>query len=1075
MPVNCPQCASPNPPKARFCGQCGFPLSAPAAVPPASERRQLTVVFCDLVGSTRLSEKLDPEDFQELIQGYRGICSEVITKLEGHIAQLLGDGVMAYFGFPVAHEDDARRAVEAALNILERAETAHHGAESLRVRVGIHTGLVVVGGGGKEEQLALGEAPNIAARVEAEAEPGQVLISDATFKLVSSHFRLEALPARVLKGLSRETGLYRVIGRTPTGAQEAGEGSGKTPFTGRRKEMETLAHCWELAAAGRQTAHLCGEPGMGKSRLISELKHDVAREAGVVRICRCSPYHSSSALYPIIDLLSRILEFTREESDELKMARMSEWLNNLNLPGAESLSLMASLLNVANPGAPPLELTPQRKRQLTLETLQVVLKARSEQQRLLFVVEDLHWADPSTVELIAAVAANQDHSPIMVLLSYRPEFKPAWPLQSNETILQLHPLDQDEAEAMILRVGQNRALPSGVMAQIRARCEGVPLFVEEVTRAVLESGALRQLEDRYEPEGSLPEHLIPATVRDSLTARMDRLGDAREVLRIASVLGREFDYGMLRAVARTSDGSLQQALARAEDAQLIYRYGTPPESHYVFKHALIQDAAYSSLLKKSRQQYHEHVAHTLLERFPETAEEQPELLAVHYEAAGDSAKAIQYWMQAGKRALERDAKLEAIAQLYAALTALKRLPEGEDTARLELSIQLTVMPAHMAVHGWPSKELERCCLRARELAIQLSDHQSLYGASWGLHSVHFLRGEQDEALVIAKQIFEMGKATGSPTVEISARHAIGFVHFMRTEYRESMEHAEAGLALFNMDRERELCPLFQLSCSGEMLSFRSAIEWLSGRADDARASLNRAIQISRDLKNFPSLACVLGWGMYHHHFWRDVALMRSTALELMPISEEKGFLFWMPQTRMFLGWTQVQFGDDPGGMELFRRGLAEVRASGTRMLLVQEDVMLAEALRKVGRNEEALEALENGIAVAISRGRDVCFAEAYRLRGELRLDAGDEQGALSDFDEALCIAHRQPALSLELRAAVSKAKMFHSQGRREEGLLLVQPIYNQFSQGFNTPDLQDARLLMDLCRETAGRTTGTSH
>jgi tetratricopeptide (TPR) repeat protein len=527
-------------------------------------------------------------------------------------------------------------------------------------------------------------------------------------------------------------------------------------------------------------------------------------------------------------------------------------------------------------------------------------------------------------------------------------------------------------------------------------------------------------------------------------------------------------------VAKASDSTLQQALARAEDAQLIYRYGKPPESHYVFKHALIQDAAYSSLLKKSRQQYHEHVARTLLEQFPETAEAQPELLAVHYDAAGDAATAIHYWLQAGKRALERDANREAIAQLDAALASLERLPKGGETSKLELTIQLAIMPAHMAVHGWPSRELEICCLRARDLSIQLSDHQNLYGSSWGLWSVHFLRGEQDEALEIAGQVFAMAKAAGAPMLEVTARHAVGFTHYMRTEYREALEHAERGMALFDLETERVLVGLFQLSSSMVLRSYRAAIEWLSGKMDDARQSQDSAIRLARELNHTPSMALALGWGMYHHHFWRDIDLMRATALELMPLSEEKGFLFWMPQARMFLGWTEVQTGDADAGLSLFRRGLAEVRASGARMLLVQENVLLAEALRKVGRNAEALDALEEAIACATSWGRDVSLPEAYRLRGELRLAAGDEQGACTDFDQALRIAHAQPALSLELRASVSKAGMLHNQGRQDDALLLVEPIYNQFTQGFNTPDLQDARLLMARSRETAGRTMGTS-
>jgi hypothetical protein len=844
--------------------------------------------------------------------------------------------------------------------------------------------------------------------------------------------------------------------------------------------MEALARCWEKAAEGRQTAHICGEPGMGKSRLITELKHEVTREGGVVRVCRCSPYHCNSALYPVIDLLTRILEFSREESDEHKMAKMADWLTSLNLTGTEQLPLMASLLNVASPDAPPLELTPQRKRQLTLETLQVVVKARAERQRLLFVVEDLHWADPSTVELIGSLAANLDHTAVLMLLSYRPEFQPAWPLHSNETIVQLHPLAQDEAEAMILRVGRNRALPAGVMAQIRARCEGVPLFVEEVTRAVLESGALRELDDRYEPEGKLPEHLIPATVRDSLTARMDRLGDAREVLRIASVLGREFDYGMLRAVAKTPDSSLQQALARAEDAQLIYRYGKPPESHYVFKHALIQDAAYSSLLKKSRQQYHEHVARTLVERFPETAEAQPELLAVHYDAAGDAEKAVQYWLQAGKRALDRAANREVIAHLRAALAALERLPwrgrpgpsspsagsdagemKDEEINRLELSIRLSLMPALMAIHGWASGEVEDCCVRARDLSVELADPQNLYGSLWGLWAVHFLRGEMDPALDVARQVLGIALQAGGPFMEITGRHTMGYTHYFRGEYLAAREQAAQVSALYDLQLERTILQMFQLSCTMCMRSALGASLWMCGDVEDARRFLESGLAVGRELNHLPSIAQSTGFALYNYHFWRDVARVREVSGRLLELSEREGFALWIPMAHMFQGWAKMQDGDLQAGFEQLRYGAAGLHDTGTELMVVQDQVIMAEGLRKAGCREAAIAALELGMDKARSKHSGVMLPETYRIRGEIRFETGDEAGAARDFEEAARIARDQSALSLELRAALSAFRLLEHQGRAAEGRSLVEQVYGKFRQGFDTPDLVDARSCME--------------
>jgi class 3 adenylate cyclase len=685
---------------ASFCNACGVPLdSAPVhATTPGllatvisadtgnvhvshtrlrqeAERRQLTVMFCDLVASTLLAERLDPEDLREVIHDYQATCAAVIDRFEGHIAQYLGDGLLVYFGYPQAHEDDAQRAVRAGLGILAAIASLnghleqHHGVQ-LAVRLGIHTGLVVVGGvdhHGRQEQLALGVTPNIAARLQGLASPNTLVVSAATHRLIQGYFRVEELGMHTLAGVSAEVQVWRVLRASAVRSRlEATSPHALTTFVGRGPEMTLLDDRWSSVQADRgQVVVVSGEAGIGKSRLVQVFKDDMARGDYTTIECQTSPYSQHSALYPVVDLLERRLDWDTHDAPETKLTKLETMLAEFALPMNETVPLFATLLAFAPPEDryPPLVLTPERQRQKLFEALVFNIIEQAERQPVLFILEDLHWSDPSTMELLDLLMAQVPATSIMMLLTCRPEFDLPWGFRSHLTPITLQRLPRIPIERIIHRVTGGKALPADLIEQLVDKTDGIPLFIEEMTKAVLESGQLHEINGQYKFAGPTAVATIPMTLQDSLMARLDRLTTAKGVAQMGAVLGRQFSYGLLQAILPGDEDDLQQELARLVASDLIYQRGVPPQSTYVFKHALIRDAAYESLLRSTRQGYHRRIAEVLEERFPEIAETQPEILAYHYTEAGLNERAVIHWYQAGQQAVERSANREALTHL----------------------------------------------------------------------------------------------------------------------------------------------------------------------------------------------------------------------------------------------------------------------------------------------------------------------------------------------------------------------------------------------------------------------------
>ena len=708
-----------------------------------AERRQLTVLFCDLVDSTTLARQLDPEDYREVVRAYQATCAAVIQRFDGYIAQYLGDGLLVYFGYPQAHEDDAQRAVRTGLEILDalaalQARLAADKGIRLAVRLGIHTGLVVVGAvgtGGRQEALALGDTPNVAARLQSLAAPDTVVVSDATWRLVQGYFAGHDLGPQTLKGVETPVQVYRVLGTS--GAQsrlDVVSPRGLTPLVGREAEMALLRERWAQARDGLgQVVLLSGEAGIGKSRLVQVLHEHVTAEPHTRLEWRCSPYAQQSPLHPVIAHLHRLLRWRPDDTPAEKLGVLEETLAASGLALPEVVPLIATLLSLPLPERyPPLTLTPQRQRQKTLDALLVWLLTEATRQPVLLIVEDLHWIDPSTLEFLTLLIDQGPTARLLTLLTCRPEFQTPWGFRAHLTPLTLSRLPRPQATQMTVRVTGGKALPSEVVEQIVTKTDGVPLFVEELTKMVLESGLLREGEERYELTGPLPPLAIPATLHDSLMARLDRLATVKDVAQLGATIGRTFAYELLQAVSPLDGVTLQHGLRQLVEAELVYQRGVPPQATYTFKHALIQDAAYQSLLRSTRQQYHQRLAQVLVERFSETVETQPELLAHHYTEAGLSAQAIPYWQRAGQRALQRSAYAEAIGHLTTGLEVLQTLPDTPERAQHELALHVALGGALIGTKSYSAPEVEHSFARARALCQQLGETPEFFHILYGL-------------------------------------------------------------------------------------------------------------------------------------------------------------------------------------------------------------------------------------------------------------------------------------------------------------------------------------------------------
>jgi class 3 adenylate cyclase/predicted ATPase len=1043
---------------------------------PEAERRQLTVMFCDLVESTALSGELDPEDYREVVCQYQQVCSEVIQRYDGHVAQLLGDGLLVYFGFPLAHEDDAQRAVRSGLAMIEAIEVLNTRLEQskgvrLAIRLGVHTGLVVIGemgGEGRQEQLALGEVPNIASRLEGLAAPNTVALSDATYRLIQGYFECETLGEQMLRGLADPIAVYRVL--RESGAQsrlDIASTRGLTPLVGREQEVGLLLDRWAQAKNGQgQVALLSGEAGIGKSRLLQVLKDHVADEPHTRLECRSSPYFTNSALYPIIDMIQRTLRFQTDDTPVQKLEKLTHNLSQYRLPLEESVPLFASLLALPFPEDryPPLNLTPQRQRQKTLEAIVAITLELSERQPVLFILEDLHWVDPTTLELLNLLIDQAPTASVYVLLTCRPEFQPTWSHRSYLTEMTVHRLSRDQIEQMAQDLAGGKRLPDEIIQQLVDKSDGVPLYVEEMTKAVLESGILKEANGHYELVGSIASLSIPATLQDSLMSRLDRLVTAKAVAQYAAVIGRQFTYELLQAVSELDDSTLQRELGRLVDAELVYQRGVTPQATYIFKHALIQDTAYESLLRSTRQGYHRRIAEVLEERFPDTVETQPELLAHHYTEAGLKEQAVVYWQRAGQHASDRSAPLEAISHLTTGIELLKSLPETPEHTQQALTLYTALGAALQMAKGLGAPEAEHAYTQAQALCQQVGETPKLVQVLYGLYRFYVGRLQLHTAREIGETLLRLAQRAEDPALAVLAHYALGMTWLCFGALPAARLHLEEAIARSTPDQRRAL--VFRIGQDPGIACriLAAALLWLLGYPEQALARLHEALALAHELPHPYSLALARCWAAYVYQFRWDVPAVYEQAEAAVALSIDQGFPFWAAAGTILRGWALAMQGQGEEGLSQVRQGIAAYRATEAPLLLAYYGTLRAEVSAHLGHPEDGLQALVEAHTLMEQQEERYWEAEVCRLRGVLllRQPGASQAEAEAWVQRALDVARRQEAKSLELRAAMSLARLWQQQGKHQEARELLAPIYGWFTEGFDTADLQEAKALLGV-------------
>jgi TOMM system kinase/cyclase fusion protein len=1086
--------ATPAPdPTPRTSGPSDHQADMPADVTPRSvdtrlpeaERRQLTVLFCDLVDSTALASQLDPEDWRAVVRAYQDTCAKVIARFEGHIAQYLGDGLLVYFGYPQAPEDDAPRAVRAGLGMVEaiaqlNARLAQERGVQLAVRLGIHTGLVVVGemgGGTHHEQLALGETPNLAARLQGIAAPDTLVISAAAMPLLGGFFACQSLGTPLLKGVAQPLEVYRVLYESMARSRlEAAGSTNLTPLVGREPEVALLRERWAQVKDGLgQVVLLSGEAGIGKSRLVQMLMEQVAAEPQAwLTPCQCSPYYQNTALYPLIELLERVaLRFDRDEAPQQKLRKLEGFLVQYGLPLAEAVPLFAALLSIPlGADYASLDLSPEQQKQKTLHALLTILLKIAAQQPVLFVMEDLHWVDPTTLELLTLLVDQGPITSILALLTFRPDFSLPWTGRSHLTQVTLPRLPRRQAAEMTGWVAHGKALPPEVIEQVVAKTDGVPLFVEELTKMVLESGLLQEREARYELTGPLPPLAIPPTLQDSLMARLDRMAAVKGLAQLGATLGREFSYDLLQAAAPWDEGTLQRGLHQLVEAEFLYQRGLPPQATYVFKHALIQDAAYQSLLKSTRQQHHQRIAQMLESRFPETVETQPELVAHHYTEAGLSAQAIPYWQRAGTRALQRSANVEAIAHVQRGLELLSTLPDTPQRTQHELDLLTTLGPALLSTRGYAAPEVLQAYTRARELCQQVGETPEHFLVLYNLCIVYLARSEHQTAIELGEQCLQLAQRVQEETLLLMAHYVLGISWFCRGSSALACTHLERTIALYDPTQHHVLAYRYGgvdpgMACFG----YDAWALWLRGYPVQARAQSAKALSLAQQLAHPYTLVRILYFDTLLCQLCRDEPAVRDQAEAAITVATAQRFALMQALGSIMRGWAKAVQEHSTEGLVQIRQGLDMYRSTGAEFQRPHFLTMLAEASGLLGQPEGGLAALDEALTMMEKTGEQYYEAELHRQRGELLLILGakshpdqgsrEQHEAETCFQRALGVARQQQAKSLELRAAMSLSRLWQRQGKHQEAYDLLAPIYGWFTEGFDTADLQEAKALLE--------------
>ena len=1036
-----------------------------------AERRQVTVMFSDLVGSTALAASMDPEDLREVISVYQKCVAETVRRHGGFLAKYLGDGALIYFGYPAAHEDDAERAVRAGLELVV-AVTALKSPVALQMRVGLATGLVVVGdliGSGESlEHGIVGETPILAARLQGIAKPNSVVIAEGTRKLLGNLFELQDLGRQDLKGIAGSVGAFAALRPSSVASRfEALHAGGFTDLVGREEELELLLRRWSRAKAGEgQVVLLSGEAGIGKSRLTAALLERLAGEAHTRLRYFCSPQHTDSALYPVSGQMERAAGFAHDDTPQSKLDKLDALLAQSST-SAQDTALFAEMLSLPNDGRYPLlELAPEQRRQRTLQALAAQIEALTRSNPVLIISEDAHWTDPTSLELFGRAVDRIANLPVLLIVTFRPEFEPPWIGRPHVTTLTINRLARRDVDALIDRVVGNKRLSANIRQDIIERTDGIPLFVEEMTKAVLEAGS-----EGAEHAAAMvpsPSLAVPASLQASLMARLDRLGPAKEVAQIGSVVGREFSHALLATVVRRPEAELNAALQRLIAAGLLFRQGAPPHAIYLFKHALVQDAAYGTLLREPRRALHARIAEMLESQFADIAERQPELLARHFTEAGLIEKAAGLWGKAGQRSLARSALIEAAQQLARALAQIATLPGTPALRREEIKLQVALINSLMHVKGYAAPETKAATEKARLLIEKAEtlgespdDPLQLFSVLYGFWGASYNVFNGGAVCELAGQFLALAEKQGATVPLMIGRRLMGSSLLLTGEVAESRVHFDQALALHDPAKHRPLTTRFGQDVGVSILMFRSQALWLLGYPESALADADRGLKDAREIGHAPTLMIALA--DITHILCGNYAIANTNLQDLVALADEKGVIWWQALGMSLRGYLSAVTGEASNSVRTISTAVTVWRSTGSTVFIPLSLLFLATAYAELGKLDDAGRCIGEAMTV-IEKTKERWFeAEVNRIAGEIALKSPEPNTgeAEAHFVRALAVARKQGAKSLELRAAMSMAGLWRDQGKRSEARDLLAPVYAWYTEGLGTIDLKKAKALLD--------------
>jgi class 3 adenylate cyclase/predicted ATPase len=1050
--------------------------AAPAAPGPldSAERRQVTVMFSDLVGSTALSARMDPEDLRDLISTYQKCVADTVRRFDGFVAKFLGDGVLVYFGYPQAHEDDAERAVRAGLELI-RAIVGLETRPPLETRVGIATGLVVVGdlvgSGEAQERGIVGETPNLAARLQGIAGPNTVVIAESTRRLLGNLFEIEDLGPRDLKGIAEPVRAWIALRASAIESRfDALRASSLTTLIGREEEAELLLRRWSRAKAGDgQVVLLSGEAGIGKSRLTATLLERLASEPHTRLRYFCSPQHTDSALYPIIGQMQRAAGFALDDTLQTKLDKLDVLLRQTSTSTHDAV-LIAEMLSLANDGRyPVLDLEAQQRRQRTLQALNVQVEALSRYNPVLMIFEDAHWADPTSLEAFGQVIHRIRTLRVLLLVTFRPEFDPPWIGRAYVTTLAINRLAEREASAMIDRLVGNKLVAPTIRQDIIERTDGIPLFIEEMTKAVLEAESEGEAR-RTAAAVPSPALMVPASLHGSLMARLDRLGSAKEVAQIGAAIGREFSYALLVAVARKPETGLASALDRLVAAGLLFQQGVPPHATYLFKHALVQDAAYSTLLRDPRRALHSRIAETLETQFADVAESQPELLARHSTEAGLIEKAAGLWGKAGQRSLDRSALVEATEQLTRALRQIASLPPTRALRRKQMTLQVALITPLIHVNGYAAPETKAAAEQARLLIEQAEalgespeDPLLLFSALYGFWVANYVAFDGDVVRKLAAEFMILAEKQGAIVPLLIGHRLMGISSTWTGNIVEGRAHLDQVVSLYDPAEHRRLATRFGHDAGVAGLIYRAFALWFLGYPNAALEDAHNAVKNAREIGQAATLMYALSNATWSQIYCGNYGAAAALVRELLPLAQEKGAAYWTAFGTINQGCIWALTGGVSNATEMLTSGIVAWRSTGANLWLPFFLSRLAHAYAEVGQCEEAWRRIGEAINAVETTKEKWCEPDILRIAGEIALISRERDAVKAEtyFERGLAVAREQQAKSWELRVAMSMARLWKSQGRRQQARDLIAPVYGWFTEGLETLDLREAKALLD--------------